>query len=71
VLNNVNGEIILFEAFYPEKIQVVSHCWDVIYLGVDFGFERLIVLTSSGNIQAIPYNIKAPDGPIHFVYKFK
>jgi hypothetical protein len=68
---DIDGGVVIFEAFYPEKPWIVSHLLDVICLKADESSERLLIVTSNGDLQAIPYAFGHPVEPVPFTYEYK
>jgi hypothetical protein len=51
---NAKGEIIFFEAFYPENATVVGRAADVVCIAFDDSSQRIIVVTAEAAFTAIP-----------------
>jgi hypothetical protein len=69
--SNAAGDVAVFEAFDPENVKVIATCWDVIAIRFDNISDRLLMVTSSGLVQAIPYVFIPPATPIPFEYRYK
>jgi hypothetical protein len=68
---NAAGDVAVFEAFDPEDVKVIITCWDVIAIRFDPISDRLMMVTSTGLVQAIPYIFTPPAAPIPFEYRYK
>jgi hypothetical protein len=71
VYANTCGDVTVFEVFDSDDVKVIVTCWDVIAIHFDSTSERLMIVTSLGLVQAIPYTFTAPAAPFPFEYCYK
>jgi hypothetical protein len=68
---NDHADIVLFEAFYPERAQIISRHWNVIALAAEPTSDRLVIVMANGYIHGVPYSFGQPTSPVPFAYDFK
>jgi hypothetical protein len=59
-----SGDVIMFEAFYPEKtVVLLEQCWGMLGMTFDAASERIVMVTDTARIDAIPVVFEVPEGP--------